>query len=57
MGTTVVVAVVAFFVVAAVAWPLIRDPGDGEETTQADEHRGAIGKNDASSWTSYSIGP
>ena len=42
MGTTVVVAVVAFFVVAAVTWPLMRDSGDGEETTQADEHRGAL---------------
>ena len=42
MGTTILVAVVALVVVAAVAWPLVRDRGDGVETTQADERRRAL---------------
>lgn len=42
MGTSILVAVVALVVVAAVAWPLVRDRGDGVETTQAEERRRAL---------------
>ena len=42
MGTVILVAAVALTVVAAVAWPLVRDRGEGAATGAADDRRRSL---------------